>query len=332
MRRPILTGTALLVFAANVISVGRVAAAGKPPKLSVIRVKSSLDGSMQPSMFWAPESAETKSTPLFVYLHSWSGDYRQKNTKWFAEAAKRGWIILHPDFRGRNDHPEACGSKLARRDILDAVDYVIARYKVDASRIYLAGTSGGGHMAMLMAGHHPRRFSAVSAWVGISDLAEWYRFHTRNGKPGRYAKMIAASLGGPPGKSKSIAAAYKDRSPIFHLHRVGDLPIEICAGVKDGKTGSVPIHHSLRAFNAIAEAGKHPTVSQRVINELWKTGSLTRPKSSDAVKDAAYGRAVILRRRAGAARITLFDGGHEGLPKAAIHWLSRHTRATVRTP
>ncbi|GAB4157907.1 MAG: hypothetical protein Tsb009_35080 [Planctomycetaceae bacterium] len=307
-----------------------VIAAGKPAKLSTIRVTSSLDKTAQPSMFWAPDSAKSKATPLLVFLHSWSGDYRQNNSKWFLAARKQGWMFLHPNFRGRNDHPEACGSKKARQDILDAMDWVFENYKVNSSRVYLAGTSGGGHMTMLMAAYFPNRFSAASAWVGISDLAEWYRFHTRTGKPGRYARMIIASLNGPPGKSEKIDKDYRSRSPIFHLHRVGKLPLDLNAGVRDGKTGSVPIMHTLNAFNVIARAGKHRTISQQEIDQLWKTGKLTKPRPEDIANDKSYGRKILLRRHAGPARVTIFDGGHEGLVNPSITWLAKQRRKVSR--
>ena len=120
-------------------------AADDLPPLSEISVTSSLDGSRQPSRTWIPKRASQRPTPLFVFLHSWSGDYRQDNSAWLKEAVARGWIFLHPNFRGRNDTPAACGSKLARSDILDAIDWVTDKYKVDPARIYLAGSSGGGH-------------------------------------------------------------------------------------------------------------------------------------------------------------------------------------------
>eukprot|EP00913_Durusdinium_trenchii_P028281 g26509.t1 len=44
--------------------------------------------------------------------------------------------------------------------------------------------------------------------------------------------------------------------------------------VKDGKTGSVPIMHSLNAFNVIARAGKHSLITQDEIDQLWKSGRL----------------------------------------------------------
>ena len=305
-------------------------AADDLPPLSEISVTSSLDGSRQPSRTWIPKRASQRPTPLFVYLHSWSGDYRQDNSAWLKQAVARGWIFLHPNFRGRNDTPAACGSKLARADILDAIDWVADKYQVDPSRIYLAGSSGGGHMAMLMAGHHPRRFSAVSAWVGISDLGEWYRFHLKDGQPQNYARMILKSLGGPPGTSKPIDLQYRDRSPVSVLNRAADVPLDLCAGVHDGKTGSVPIHHTLKAWNIVARARKAKVISDTEMDQLWTAGRLKTPGQGENVKDNEFGRLIHLRRRSGPSRVTIFEGGHEGLSAPASAWLARQKRLTRR--
>jgi poly(3-hydroxybutyrate) depolymerase len=298
--------------------------------LSEIRVTSSLDGTEQPSQIWAPDRAQTTPAPLLVSLHSWSYGYRQDRSPWVREAQARGWIYLQPDFRGRNDHPEACGSELARQDIIDALDWVLDHYAVDESRIYLAGASGGGHMTMLMSGYYADRFSAASAWVGISDLAAWYGFHLKDGVPQRYARMVAACCGGAPGDSDSVDAEYRARSPIHHLGGVGDLHIDLNAGVQDGKTGSVPIVHSLNAFNVIAESNGHAVIPESEIRELWTAGRLSSPTESDLQEDVAFPREIVLRRTAGNARVTIFDGGHEALPEAACEWLSRQRRRTTR--
>lgn len=299
------------------------------PKLTEITVPSSLDGTDQPSMLWAPVTASRELTPLLIYLHSWSGDYRQDNAAWQREAVRRGWIYLHPNFRGVNKQPQACGSRWARQDILDALDWVSKAYRVDPHRIYLAGTSGGGHMAMLMAAYAPQRFSAVSAWVGISDLAEWQRFHVKDGKPDHYAQMTVDSLGGTPGASSEVDAAYRERSPLFHLHQAVGLPMDIAAGVTDGHTGSVPIAHSLLAFNTLAKACAAKEVGSEEIEQLWTTGRLTSPTAADTSPDPSYGREILLRRTAAAARVTIFQGGHEGLPFAACEWLGKQDRAVA---
>ncbi len=301
------------------------------PKLQEIRVPSTDDGTEQPARLWVPVSASSQPTPLLVSLHTWSYDYTQDRSEWLNEAVQRGWIYLQPNFRGRNDHPEACGSPAARQDILDAMDWVSDRYQVDAHRIYLAGVSGGGHMTLLMAGRHPERFSAASAWVGISDLTDWYRFHEFHPESQRYARMIAACCGGAPGTSDDIDRQYQERSSIHFLQHAVGLPLDINAGVHDGKSGSVPIHHSLRAFNDVAAAGGHATIAESDMDVLWETGRLSAPRPEDTAEDRSYGRDILLRRRAGEARVTIFEGGHEGLAPAACEWLSQQSRVT-RTP
>jgi len=290
---------------------------------------SSLDGERQQLLHWAPPNAADQPTPLLVFLHSWSSDYQQDNSKWLKACAARNWIWLHPNFRGINQSPKACGSKYARQDVLDAITFAKQQWNVDPRRIYVAGVSGGGHMALLMAGHHPDQFSAVSAWVGPTDLAEWHRFHTKNGKPQKYAMMIEKSLGGAPGTSIAIDADYRDRSPVFHLSRVGDLPVSIWAGVEDGHTGSVPIRHSLTAFNAIAETHGDAVISEKEIVELSELKKLKSPLASDSVQDATLEQKIYLRRRSQESIITIFDGGHESHPETALEWLGTRRRAVV---
>ncbi len=322
---------ALLTICSVSASSAQTADAPALPKLTEVQIKSSLDGTQQPSLYWAPESATTRETPLLVFLHSWSGNYQQKNDAWQRQAVERGWIYLHPDFRGRNNSPQACGSKFARQDVLDAIDFVSGKFKVDRRRVYLAGTSGGGHMSMLMAGHQPDRFSAVSAWVGISDLSAWYHFHVKDGKPQKYAQMILASLGGAPGEHRDRDADYQDRSPLFHLKRIGDLPIELAAGIRDGHTGSVPVSHTLLAWNEIAKANEGEQIPSDDIARLNTLGG-QQAELNDKLKqlsvDTQLGRKVVLRRMAGKSRVTIFDGGHEGIAPAACDWLSQQIRTT----
>ena len=51
------------------------------------------------------------------------------------------------------------------------------------------------------------------------------------------------------------------------------------------------------------------------------------PRPSDKVEDASFGREIHLRRHAKKARVTIFEGGHEGIATAAIAWLEQHVRA-----
>ena len=64
--------------------------------------------------------------------------------------------------------------------------------------------------------------------------------------------MMAASCGGVPGESDSVDAEYYNRSP-RHFLKNARMPIDINAGIYDGHTGSVPVSHSLKAFNEFAD-------------------------------------------------------------------------------
>ncbi len=306
-----------------------VAALLLPPEVSFsadvrekISVTSSIDEIEQPCYLILPEGFKKDGPPipLLVCLHTWSGNVEQRQKDTEAECTKRGWLFLFPNFRGANKTPDACGSVKAQQDILDAVDWVLEHYPVDEKRVYLTGTSGGGHMSMLMAGRYPDRWTAVSAWVGISDLTAWHAKHVETG----YGKMIRASCGGAPGESDKIDQEYRNRSPLTWLHQAVDVPLDLAAGVHDGHKGSVPIRHSLEAFNVVAKAMGKPVISEEEIVQLSRPdGRLDKPKPGDNVADAAFSRAIYLRRTAGKARVTIFEGGHEGIAPAALDWLSR---------
>ncbi len=282
-------------------------------------VPSSIDDTQQ-SIEIYPASNDSPR-PLLVMLHYWSANLdRFDGTEWAAAAKRADWHLVLPDFRGANNRPEACGSLLARQDILDAVDYALEHYAVDESRIYLVGVSGGGHMAMLMAAHAPKRWTAVSAWAGISDLAAWHA--ETKAVDLKYYRDIEAVVGGAPGTSSAVDEELRVRSPIHFLGNAKNLPVEIATGVHDGHTGSVPIHHSIDAFNVIANALGEPPVDVATISAL----SAEDYDEPPAFYDETYGRGIHLRREAGPSRITIFEGGHEGIPDAAIAWLASHRK------
>ena len=284
-------------------------------------VESSIDGVRQPCYIILPEGFDAAGPPrpLLVSLHSWSADVEQRNTGLEEEAAQRGWIYLFPHFRGPNKRPEACGSPKAQQDILDAVAWTRQRHPVDKKRIYLAGGSGGGHMTMLMVGRHPNVWTAASAWVGISDLASWHARHAKD----NYGEMLRSCCGGPPGSSREVDEQYQQRSPLTHLHRATETPLDIAAGVHDGHKGSVPIRHSLDAFNVIAKAVGAETVSEEEIAQISRPdGRLEAPRPCDLEKDPDLGRAIYLRRTASKSRVTIFEGGHEVVAGAAVAWLA----------
>jgi dipeptidyl aminopeptidase/acylaminoacyl peptidase len=261
--------------------------------------------------------------PLVVSLHPWSNDCTMNQPAWNDSCAQRGWSLIQPDFRGPNTRPQACGSELAQQDVLDAVAWAKAELAGTPSRVFLTGISGGGHMSMLMAARYPAMWDAVSKWVGISDLARWYHEHVRDGVPQSYAQDIMACVGGSPGQAGADAELRK-RSPLGQLAAAKDTPIDFNAGVDDGHSGSVPIHHTLKAFNEIARANGAAGVADVEIEQLTTLRRLLQPLDSDQVEDPAFGRKILLRRYAGRSRVTIFQGGHEGLSTPTFDWFDRH--------
>ncbi|MGI9474324.1 MAG: sulfatase-like hydrolase/transferase, partial [Rubripirellula sp.] len=284
-----------------------------------IRFQSTADQTEQEAILILPAKMDD-STPMVVSLHSWSADLTQRNVL-ERLVHDRGWIYLFPNFRGINQRPDACGSPLAQQDILDAIDSVVSQYPVDSKRLYLTGTSGGGHMTMLMSARFPNRWKAASAWVGISDLARWYEKHQGS----KYGNMMEKCCGGAPGDSQQIDDQYASRSPRDFLAGAREVAIDISAGIRDGHDGSVPIWHSIEAFNEIAQARGDQVVTESEIAQLSvPEGRLLNPQTGDVGFDESFGREHFLRRRAGRARLTIFDGDHEGIGAATMDWFERH--------
>ena len=285
-----------------------------------IRFTSTADGTEQEAILILPDAIGANPIPMVVSLHSWSADLNQRNVL-ERLVHDRGWIYLFPNFRGVNQRPQACGSTLAQQDILDAVDHVAAIHEVDMGRVYLTGTSGGGHMTMLMAARYPDRWKAASAWVGISDLASWHRRHQGS----KYGKMMEKCCGGAPGDSAQVDAEYIARSPLTFLEGAKDVALDIAAGIHDGHTGSVPIRHSIDAFNKIAQANRTAAVNEAEIEQVSRSeGRLDASQEGDVGFDDSFGRDYYLRRKSGNARLTIFEGGHEGIGTAAMAWFEAH--------
>ena len=210
-----------------------------------IYVKSTLDGTMQPSLFF--RSASQEKRPLLVGLHTWSFDRFNQINNMLPVCEKYNFNLLLPEFRGANldSNPnchQACGSDFAKQDIKDAIDYLIEQNLIDKDNIFLLGLSGGGHMALLMAGMCPEYFKAIGAYVPITDLTKWIKENPR------YAPHVLACCENEDEMRK--------RSPITYLDTIAKANLKIFHGKYDP---TVPVTHSISLFNAIME--KHPAAS-----------------------------------------------------------------------
>ena len=207
-------------------------------------VSSSLDGSSQPSLFLP--AAGKKPRPLLVGLHTWSADRHNQVKPLYPLAKKNRWHLLLPEFRGpnlnTNPHArQACASRFALQDVVDALEKVCQEFPVDRNRIFLLGASGGGHMALMLSGYRPDLWCSVACFCAITDLETWHRQNPR------YATHIEACCGGPPGEK--TRNEYRSRSPLVYAGKISKCrQVFIYHGKFDN---SVPFTHSLKLFQKI---------------------------------------------------------------------------------
>ena len=281
-----------------------------------VAIASSKDGAPQPALMYIPPGAAASEqgprVPLLVFLHSWSTTYKTVGglEDTVAEAKRRGWILIDPDFRGVNDHPDACASDLAVQDVLDSVAFAQKEARVDERRIYLLGGSGGGHMGLMMAARAPKLWTAVSVWVPISNLATWYQFSKSTNS--QYYRMMDQVFGGPP-DTPERDREYRHRSPLFILSEAKGVRLFIDTGVNDGHgRNSVPLRQSLEAFNVLAKANGQPdkTLAEGDIELMTREARIPAYLAREKDDDPARKQKILFRRAAGSATLTIYDGGH----------------------
>ncbi len=220
-----------------------------------IWIKSTLDSTMQPSLFYKSES-DTKR-PLLVGLHTWSFDRFNQIKNMLPYAEKYDFNLLLPEFRGLNkiknpNYLQACGSEYARQDIKDAIDYVIENENVDKDNIFLLGLSGGGHMSLLMAGMCPEYFKAIGAYVPITDLEKWTHQNER------YSKHVYDCC-------NNDIEEMRKRSPMTYVDNIAKANLKIFHGKFDKV---VPMSHSMELYQTIL--AKYPDA--RVFLDIFDGG------------------------------------------------------------
>ena len=104
------------------------------------------------------------------------------------------------------------------------------------------------------------------------------------------------------------------------------MPIYVATGIHDGWTGSVPVGHAIRAFNALCRPAD--VVSEDDIRFIETEQKMPESIKSESVVDPFYPAKMHIhfRRTSGNVRLTLFEGGHSMNFPAGLDFLSRQRK------
>ena len=280
----------------------------------VVDIVSDLDRSIQKSYFYKTKAALPR--PLIVSLHTWSGDYSQKDEV-AAICKERDVNYIHPNFRGANVVASACCSELALADIDEAISYAIKNSNVDTTKIYVVGVSGGGYATLGTFMKSKHRIKKFSAWASISDLTAWYQESRILGN--KYAKNILACT---DSQSELNLENARQKSPLYMSGPVTNrdgATLHIFAGIYDGLQGSVPITHSINFYNRLL-TDLSVTDKAKYVSDTEKL-HLLEFRLPLAELGTIGGRKVCLQKDYQNLRLTIFEGNHEMLPAFAIDQL-----------
>jgi acetyl esterase/lipase len=190
------------------------------------------DGSAQPYWVALPANySPRRAWPLIVFLHGYSNDVSKLNpwfppTQMLDAATQRGFILAIPYGRRNSDFVQ-----WGQDDTLQVKREVMARYSVDATRVFLAGASMGGYGVYAVALHDPSQWAAAAAICGRTDFYEW--FHLKREEQPVWKRAL-----------------YDADDPRFLIRNARNTPIFVQHGARDL---TVPVEHS-RLFAADAKA------------------------------------------------------------------------------
>lgn len=278
-----------------------------------VQIVSSADGEIQKA--WYHQTAKKSPQPLIISLHTWSGDYNQEDplTK---EILLRDWNYIHPDFRGPNNNPKACGSDLVISDIEDAVLFAVKQGNVDTNNVHIIGVSGGGYATLLAYLKLNYPVKSFNAWAPISSLADWYwESKGRNAKYATDIEHVAMSDGKMNWDELDKRSLMKLSVPV---EKRKNATLNIYEGVHDGYTGSVPISHSVLFYNKIALA-LFPNEKEHIVADSTIFSLLSKQINPAAdTLQKLNGRVIQLYKQLPGLSLTIFEGTHEMLVSPAL--------------
>jgi poly(hydroxyalkanoate) depolymerase family esterase len=198
-----------------------------------------------------PGAYRGQPLPLLVMLHGCTqtpADFAT-GTRMNEVAAERGCFVVYPE-QSRSANHARCWNWFntgdQRRDagepgiIASLVRELIAKYAIDPSRIYVAGLSAGGAMAVILGRTHPELFAAVGVHSGLP-------FGAAHDMP----SALAAMRSGPGSRAQQPGMAM----PTIVFHGDRDTTVHPANGDKVAEQATGPCTCDVTEDNAGADSG-----------------------------------------------------------------------------
>jgi putative membrane-bound dehydrogenase-like protein len=165
-----------------------------------------------PADLYLPASAGKGKHPAIVALHQTNprgrrdlgGGGPNPNMAYAPELARRGYVVLCPDYPSFGDYPYdfnkdqyVSGSMKGVFNHMRAVDLLCARDDVDPDRIGAVGHSLGGHNALFLAAFD-ERIKAVVTSCGWTPFADYYGGNLKGWTSDRYMPRLRDAYGLDP--------------------------------------------------------------------------------------------------------------------------------------
>ncbi len=196
-----------------------------------------------------PDFVPGRRYPTLLWIHGGPVGQDQHEFDTFAQLfAAQGYVVLQPNYRGSSGKGFAFSRAIARdwghlevKDVLAAVDGLIAQGIADPQRLVIGGWSYGG-MTTNYTIASDQRFQAAVSIAGVSNMITAYGTD-------QYIVQYDHELGRP---WSNIEPYLKVSHPFFHADRITTPTLFMC-GEKDW---NVPAIHSEQMFQALKSLGR----------------------------------------------------------------------------
>ena len=240
----------------------RSAERARAPKRDSMRTSlyNNAAGSRSYSLYLPPRHA-TQGMPLVVMLHGCKQDPEDfaAGTRMNRLADRLGFAVVYPAQSARAN-VSRCWNWFQpvhqRREgepslIAGITREVVARYGLDARRVYVAGLSAGGAMAAVMANAYPELYAAIGIHSGLGYAA---------------AQDLPSALAAMRGKGARTASTTAIPTIVFHGD--GDTTVHPSNG-EHATTGTLDKVEKGQANGRAFTRTRHRDAAGRVVLEHW---------------------------------------------------------------